>query len=139
MHDNITGRKQAEAELNRRMDELTIAYKQLDQYVSDNNELKQFAFISSHQLKEPLRTISNYIQIIEEDYSDGLDNNALKHFNTIKKSTARMNSLISALSDYSRLGLNKKLQKIDCNQTVNDVIADLQSAIKSSNAHIMRL
>jgi light-regulated signal transduction histidine kinase (bacteriophytochrome) len=47
-----------------------------------------------------------------------------------------MNSLVLALSDYSRLGLNKKLQSVDCKILMNDVIADLQSVIKTSDASI---
>jgi PAS domain S-box-containing protein len=136
MHDNITERKQAERDQKDRMNELTSAYRQLDRYISDNKELKQFAYISSHQLQEPLRTISNYIQIIEEDYSEELNSTALKHFNTIKKSSGRMNSLIMALSDYSQLGLNKKLQRIDSKKIVNEVISDLQSVIETSNSSV---
>lgn len=136
MHDNITERKQAERDQKDRVNELTNAYKQLDRYISDNKELKQFAYISSHQLLEPIRTISNYIQIIEEDYSGELNSTALKHFNTIKKSSERMNSLIMALSDYSQLGLNKKLQRIDSKKIVKEVISDLQSVIETSNASV---
>jgi light-regulated signal transduction histidine kinase (bacteriophytochrome) len=133
---NITDRKKAEEQLKNRMTELTNAYRQLDQFNSDNKELKQFAYISSHQLQQPLRTISNYIQIIEEDYSGVLDSNALKHLNKIRNSAERMNTLILALSDYSRLGQNKKLQSIDCKLLVNNVIDDLQSEIKTSDAQI---
>ena len=136
MHDNITERKQAESDQKDRMNELTSAYKQLDRYISDNKELKQFAYISSHQLQEPLRTISNFTQIIEEDYSGELNSTALKHFNIIKKSSERMNSLIMALSDYSQLGLNKKLQRIDSKKIVNEVISDLKSEIETSNSSV---
>jgi PAS domain S-box-containing protein len=133
---DITERKKTDWQLKRKMTELTDAYKQLDQYFSDNQELKQFAYISSHQLQQPLRTISNYIQIIEEEYSGILDSNALKHLNTVKDSTDRMNSLILALSDYSRLGQNRILQSVDCKILMNDVIADLQSVIETSDVRI---
>jgi methyl-accepting chemotaxis protein len=71
--------------------------KRSAELISANNELKQFAYISSHQLQHPLRTIKNFVQIIEEDYSGKLDETAINHLNTIKESTERMNSLIISL------------------------------------------
>jgi PAS domain S-box-containing protein len=133
---DITGLKQAKKELQNKMDELTIAYKQLEKYAFDNKELKQFTYVSSHQLQQPLRTIKNFVQILEEDYSGKFDENAIKYLNTIKDSAERMNALILALSDYSRLGLNKQLNKVDCRSIVNDVISDLDAMIKTSDAII---
>jgi chemotaxis family two-component system sensor kinase Cph1 len=133
---NITERMQAEEELRNRMVELTNAYRQLQQYMFDNEELKQFTYISSHQLQQPLRTIKNFVQMLEEDYQALFDNKAIKYLKTIKDSAARMNSLILALSQYSRLGVKKKLQTVDCNELLNNVMADLDSLIKTSGAYI---
>lgn len=135
-HTNISDSKQAEENLKNKMSELTIAYKQLEQYIFDNKELKQFAYISSHDLQEPLRTITNYIQIIKKDYSTHLDNTVNKYLNAMNDATKRMIILINALSDYSRLGHDKKLQSIDCKHLINDVIGDLDLLIKNSNAII---
>ncbi len=133
---NITERMQAEEELRNRMVELTNAYNQLQKYIFDNEELRQFTYISSHQLQQPLRTIKNFIGILEEDYRALFDDKAIRYLDTIKESTSRMNSLILALSQYSRLGLKKKLQTVDCNALLNNVIADLDSMIKSSGTSI---
>jgi PAS domain S-box-containing protein len=133
---DITVRKQAEEELKNKIVELMNAYKQLEEFAFYNKELKQFAYISSHQLQQPLRTIKNFVQIFEEDYSDLFDENAIKHLKTIKDSTERMNSLILALSDYSRLGLNKKLKTVDFNKIVSDVMADLHDKIETTNTSI---
>jgi PAS domain S-box-containing protein len=133
---DISVRKKAEEELNNKMEELMSAYKQLEQFAFDNKELKQFAYISSHQLQQPLRTIKNFVQIFEEDYRGLFDDNAIRHLKTITDSTDRMNLLILALSDYSRLGYNKILKAVDFNKIVYDVIADLNDNIKSSDAII---
>ncbi len=61
---DITQRKNAEAELKNKMDELTRTYKQLEEYSFRNQELKQFAYISSHELQQPLRTIYSFIQTL---------------------------------------------------------------------------
>jgi PAS domain S-box-containing protein len=133
---DITVRKQAEEELKNKIVELMSAYKQLEEFAFYNKELKQFAYISSHQLQQPLRTIKNFLQIFEEDYRELFDENAIKHLKTIKDSTERMNSLILALSDYSRLGLNKKLKTVDFNKIVSDVIADLHNKIETTGTSI---
>jgi len=116
--------------------ELIIINKELEQYEHANKELKQFAYIASHELKEPLRTISNFIQIINEDYSGQLDTNALEYLQTIDDSAKRMNALISSLSHFSRLGANKKLNYVDCKEVINSVILDLSGIISSTQAKI---
>jgi PAS domain S-box-containing protein len=133
---DITERKKAEKELKEKMDELVDAYQQLEKYAFDNKELKQFAYISSHQLQQPLRTIKNFVNILEEDHAGLFDANAIRNLDAIKESAERMNALILGLSDYSRLGLNKKLSTVNCNELVSDVIADLNAMIESSGAKI---
>ena len=118
----------------RKLQEITLK-KQAELEVR-NKELEQFAYIASHDLQEPLRTVSNYMQVFEEDYAKDLDENAIKYINSVKKATRRMNTLVKALLDYSRLGRNKKLQSVDCQKIINNVIEDLQKSIESSGARI---
>ena len=101
-----------------------------------NKELEQFAYIASHDLQEPLRTVSNYMQIFEEDYLKLLDDNALKYLHAVKSATRRMSALIKSLLGFSRLGHSTKLAKVDCKKLINEVIADLESMIHTSNAII---
>jgi light-regulated signal transduction histidine kinase (bacteriophytochrome) len=134
-------------EKQKRADELIIANKELAfqneekekravELIIANNELKQFAYIASHELQEPLRTISNYMQVFEEDYCARLDENALKYLHQVKNSTRRMSILITSLLEFSRLGINKELTYVDCNQLIDEVISDLDIKIKTSNAII---
>lgn len=101
---------------------LNVTNKLLDK---KNKELEQFNYIVSHDLKEPLRTISNYIEVIEEDFTKELEPEIHDHFNVIKKSAHRMGLLIESLLNYSRLGKNKTLTFCDCNEILTEVIADL--------------
>ena len=110
--------------------------KQLTELEARNKELEQFNYIASHDLQEPLRTVLNYIQILEEDYFDKMDEEAMRHLDTINRAAKRMSSLVHSLLDFSRVGRNKELVFTDCNQLVNNVIADLNATIKSSKVKI---
>jgi light-regulated signal transduction histidine kinase (bacteriophytochrome) len=112
------------------------ALKKQVQLEIKNKELEQFAYVASHDLQEPLRTVSNYIQILKEDCINQLDDTALHYINSINKATRRMSALVKALMDYSRLGRDKKLVSVNCDELVNNVIADLQTMIQTSGAII---
>jgi PAS domain S-box-containing protein len=101
-----------------------------------NKELEQFAYIASHDLQEPLRTVSNYIQVFEEDYKDKLDDTATGYLNSMSRATRRMSNLAKALLDFSRLGRNRKLTLVNLSGLIEDVKADLESFIKSSGTVI---
>ena len=101
-----------------------------------NQELEQFAYVASHDLQEPLRTVSNYMQVFEEDYKDLLDDEAFKYINSVKNATKRMGTLIKALLEFSRLGKDRKLVQINFDKLVNEVLTDLQTIIKSTDARI---
>jgi len=101
-----------------------------------NKELEQFAYVASHDLQEPLRTISNYMQVFEEDYREELDENARKYIRSVKDAAKRMSVLVRALLDFSRLGRDKKLAHVDCKKLVDNVVADLQSVITKSKTKI---
>jgi PAS domain S-box-containing protein len=133
---DITQRIRAETELKNKMDELTKAYAQLEDYSFHNQELKQFAHISSHELQQPLRTIYNFIQIYEKEFASSIDVKAYKYLNVIRDSAKRMYTVISALSDYSKVGLAKNLKLVNFKELIDNVISDLDAAIKSAKAEI---
>ena len=101
-----------------------------------NRELEQFAYIASHDLQEPLRTVSNYIQVFEEEYSDQLDDSARRYLRSIDCATKRMIMLVKSLLSFSRLGKNAKLVNVDIGLLINEVIADLGTSVKNSKAII---
>ncbi|MBC7969345.1 MAG: GAF domain-containing protein [Verrucomicrobia bacterium] len=69
-----------------------------------NTELDSFAYIASHDLKEPLRGIHNYSNFLMEDYAEVLDADGVAKLNTVVRLTQRMEDLINSLLHYSRLG-----------------------------------
>ena len=102
-----------------------------------NKELEQFNYIASHDLQEPLRTVTNYITIIEEDHGDELSPEVREYLHTINRATKRMSTLVRLLLDYSQIGRNRRLALVDCNEVVKNVVDDLDNMIKSTKAEIL--
>ena len=101
-----------------------------------NKELEQFTFIASHDLREPLNSISSLIDFLVEHEKQKFDEETLKQLNFISKSSLRMTDLVKGLLDYARLGKNAEFERIDLNEIVATVVNDLEISIKSSNAKI---
>ncbi|THU41907.1 PAS domain S-box protein [Niastella caeni] len=101
-----------------------------------NIELEQFAYVASHDLQEPLRTVSGFVELLKRHYKDQADESVTKYINYITDASDRMRRLVQDLLDYSRLGRQRILEPIDCNQVVADVLSDLTMAIQESQAVI---
>jgi signal transduction histidine kinase len=101
-----------------------------------NRELEQFAYVASHDLQEPLRTISGFVELFQKRYKGNLDDNADKYLDYILSSSTRMKVLITDLLEYSRIGRNKEIESVDCNKVLLDVLLDLDAAIKETKTDI---
>ena len=110
----------------RKADELAQVNKELSR---SNVELDSFAYIASHDLKEPLRGIYNYSSFLIEDYGEVLDESGIDKLNTLMRLTHRMEDLINSLLHYSRLGrVELQLRSVD----LNDLVAGVLDAIAAS-------
>ena len=104
----------------RRADELSQVNKELSR---SNIELDAFAYIASHDLKEPLRGIYNYSSFLIEDYGEILGDDGADKLNTLMRLTHRMEDLINSLLHYSRLGRAElQLKPVDLNNLLTGVI-----------------
>ncbi len=119
--------------LRKNKQELEQSLKNLE---NKNSELEQFAYIASHDLREPLNTITSFIELLEEDSKEDLTELKKQSFRFINGASSRMKDLIKGLLDYSRLGKKGNIDKIDCNTLINNVIEDLNSCISESKAII---
>ncbi len=109
---DISERKKFEADQGRLIDKLA----------KSNSELDDFAYIASHDMKEPLRAIHNHSCFLLEDYQDKLDNNGVKKLNRLIALSKRMEKLTNDLLYFSRLGREDLAYK---NTDLNEVIADI--------------
>lgn len=104
----------------KKADELALINEELQR---TNNELDAFAYIASHDLKEPLRGIHNYASFLLADYQDKLDEDGVNKLNTLMDLTKRMENLINALLHFSRLSRDElKQNTLDLNNVINNVI-----------------
>ncbi|MEW5767309.1 MAG: PAS domain S-box protein [bacterium] len=163
---DITTRKRAEEELRNYRDqleelvenrtaELTKTNEQLQREITErqqtavkleqtvaelarsNVELEQFAYVASHDLQEPLRMVASYVQLLSDRYQGRLDANADEFIGYTVDGANRMKVLLDDLLAYSRVGTrDMSLEPADCSAVLEDALANLQVAIKESEAII---
>jgi PAS domain S-box-containing protein len=125
--EDITQRKQAEEELKKTLAELERS----------NAELERFTYVASHDLQEPLRMVSSYIQLLERRYKDKLDADANDFINYAVGGAERMQELLNDLLTYSRVGTQAKPFKYtDMEAVLEAALANLQVSIKESKARV---
>lgn len=96
------------------------------EYAAANKELEEFAYIVSHDLKAPLRAISQLTHWISEDYSEAFDDDGKKQMDLILQRVKRMDGLIDGILRYSRVGrIREKEEHLDLNLLVNEVIENI--------------
>jgi PAS domain S-box-containing protein len=108
------------------------------QLARSNQELEEFAHIASHDLREPLRGIRNYCDILREDYGDKLDAEAREKLDTLPRLSSRMEDLIESLLFYSRVGrVDLAFETTDLNEVVDEVLERLGHARQEGAVEIL--
>jgi len=116
--------------------ERELAHK-LEELARSNLELEQFAYVASHDLREPLRMVATYTQLLAERYRGKLDKNADQYIEYATDGALRMQALIQDLLALSRVGRESaSSQPVDCNCIIAEVVRDLEPAISESEAVI---
>jgi light-regulated signal transduction histidine kinase (bacteriophytochrome) len=105
-----------------------------------NEELQQFAYVASHDLQEPLRTVSIYAQLLAKRYQGQLAGDADQFIRFIVEGSERMEKLIHDLLDFSRVDARGTdyFTRISCDKALDDAIGNLYSLIDENGAVIMR-
>ena len=102
-----------------------------------NSALKQFAYIASHDLQSPLRTVVSFAQLLESRYGECIDSEGKEYLDFIISGTKRMQLLINDLLEYARIQqVKESFEIIDMKEVVQQVILDLQYDLQKQNARI---
>ncbi|MEI8058619.1 MAG: ATP-binding protein [Ferruginibacter sp.] len=149
---DISARKNSEKELLLLNEQLKISSKEL---INTNIELERFAYVASHDLQEPLRMVSSFIQLFEKKYSDTVDDTGKQYIRFAVDGAERMKTLIRDLLQYSRAGsgpleiidvdmneVMKEVQMIFRNETINmhvDIIIQHLPVIRANTSTMLQL
>ncbi len=134
LENEINERKISEAktkELNQQL------LDNIDHLEAANKELDRFAFMSSHDLQEPLRKIRTFTDVLYTKYKDIFDEDATRYMNRIQKAAARMQQLIKDILEFSKVSNDKtSFVNTDLNVVVEEVLADMESTVREEKAKV---
>ncbi len=111
-----------------------------EELMRSNEELQQFAYVASHDLREPLRTVSIYAQLLAKRYQDRLDEDADQFIKFITQNAARMETLVHDLLDFSRIDVRRMdfFARTSTESALDDAIGNIGPLIEESRAVITR-
>ncbi len=124
---DVSRRKRRDAELSKTVAELQRS----------NQELQDFAYVASHDLRAPLRTIGSFAGILRDDHAEQLDAEGREHLGRIVSAVRRMENLLSDLLEYSRVGTRgKAFDRVELDQVLETVASNLKAAMEESGAQV---
>ncbi|MBL6875478.1 MAG: PAS domain S-box protein [Chitinophagales bacterium] len=130
---DITGPQKLKLALDEKVKQLSVQNEQMEDFIAKNSELERFAYILSHDLKEPLRSINAISELIQIEL-EGQQNSSLDQLLTqLTSHNIRMQNLVQGVLDYSKVDSNLQNQTIDLDEIVQSIISDLQVLIVEKN------
>jgi PAS domain S-box-containing protein len=134
---NISELKKMQIDLNEKLKELDQKNNKLKEYIDSNMQLEHFAYIASHDLREPVRTMRTFAQLLQHRYSEDIDETGQSYINFVVDGANQMNQLIQDLLKYSRVNtVKEEIITVDTQAVVEQVLTELQEFIQEKQAVI---
>ena len=142
---DITEHKRMEAELRKSRDGLELRVQErtaeLNRYMAkleqSNQALQDFAAIASHDLQEPLRKVTAFGNMLKQKYGGSLEDHGRDYLERILNANRRMQSLLTALLEYSRLSTRAEpFVKVELTKTIREVLSDLEVRIEKTGGEV---
>ncbi|MEO1438225.1 MAG: ATP-binding protein, partial [Bacteroidota bacterium] len=106
---------------------------------SKNQQLEHFAYITSHDLKEPLRTITSFIKLFQTEFGHTIEDKAKEYCHFVSDAAHRMEKMVHSILSYAQLGESAPCTTTDLNQTIDAIMNDLKALIEQNQAQIHRV
>lgn len=134
---DISDQKKKESVIQNQIEELNKKNDVLEKYIESNMNLENFAYVASHDLKSPLRTISSFAQLLHKNLYDTLDNKNKVFIDIIRSSADNMQNLVNDLLTYSRVNSQKSnFEDFQLKQFIDFQLKQLHMDISQSRAEI---
>jgi PAS domain S-box-containing protein len=131
---DITERKKHETALRDLNEQMS---RNIEQLANSNIELEQFAYIASHDMQEPLRMVTSFLTQLDKKYHEQLDDKGKQYLHFAVDGATRMRKIILDLLEYSKVGKTEiKVERININDVVGDIVAVNKTAIDECNATV---
>ncbi|KAA1243261.1 ATP-binding protein [Aquimarina sp. RZ0] len=134
IYREYTYKKRVQEELKKKEEKI---YQQSLILKAQNKELEQFRYITSHDLQEPLNTISSFIDLLSEDYGSSFDETGKESLSFIRDASRRMKKLFNALLEYSRLGKTKERSTVNITNVLATLQNDFENILERTNTKII--
>ncbi len=135
---DVTERQKNQLLIEQQFEDLNISNKELKKYIDSNLQLENFAYIASHDLKAPLRTVGSFADLLAGSTASKLTEKEAKFLKIIQDSSRNMQDLIEDLLRFSRVNTQKiNLQNIDVSQIIKELVLENQDVYESIKAEII--
>jgi PAS domain S-box-containing protein len=137
-HGNVRGFAKVLRDITERREAEELLAAQTEQLIRSNTELQQFAYVTSHDLQEPLRTVSTFTELLRRQYSERVGPEAEEYLGFVTGAVTRMNALIRDLLEYSRTGnsAGATVRPLLLEEVLQSAILNLQTSLQEANAEL---
>ncbi len=136
-YQDVTKTKKQQAIIQKQLQALHNQNQKLQQYIDSNMQLENFAYIASHDLQAPLRTISSFSQILVKTAKDKLDQKEQNYLSFIINATQNMEQLIKDLLSYSKVNTSKRILKsVNIKNLIEEITLEIHTTIAEKNARV---